>query len=93
MRSALYAYHRGMIERDLGMHGPARRHLEEALRLNPYFAPLHVPHARATLKALGEPPPDKLPPDVRPPGVRRPGVQRPEVQPPGGRAPGVRPPR
>ncbi|MFD7456056.1 tetratricopeptide repeat protein [Streptomyces sp. NPDC059868] len=86
MRSALYAYHRGMIERDLKLHGPARRHLEEALRLNPYFSPLHVPLARTALKALGEPP-DKLPPDVRPPKVRRP-----DVRPPAERTPQVRPP-
>ncbi len=40
VRSALYVYHRGMIERELGLAGPARRHLEEALRINPYFSPV-----------------------------------------------------
>ncbi|MFD5515268.1 tetratricopeptide repeat protein [Streptomyces sp. NPDC127066] len=56
VRSALYAYHRGQIERDLGLSGPARRHLAEALRINPYFSPLLAPAAREALTALGEPP-------------------------------------
>ncbi|MGW3914819.1 hypothetical protein ACWEBX_25325, partial [Streptomyces sp. NPDC005070] len=55
VRSALYAYHRGQIERDLGLSGPARRHLTEALRINPYFSPLLAPAAREALTALGEP--------------------------------------
>ncbi|MDX2543702.1 tetratricopeptide repeat protein [Streptomyces sp. WI04-05B] len=55
VRSALYAYHRGMIERELGLTGPARRHLAEALRINPYFSPVGAPVARETLTALGEP--------------------------------------
>ncbi|MFI6011477.1 tetratricopeptide repeat protein [Streptomyces sp. NPDC051243] len=56
VRSALYAYHRGMIERELGMVWPARRHLQEALRINPYFSPVRVPVAEAVLRGLGEPP-------------------------------------
>ncbi|MFJ5263544.1 tetratricopeptide repeat protein [Streptomyces sp. NPDC088387] len=56
VRSALYAYHRGMIERSLERYGAARRHLREALQINPYFSPLHVPLARAALARLGEPP-------------------------------------
>lgn len=60
--SALYAFHRGMVERKLGKDGPARRHLEEALRINPYFSPLGAPLAREALRELGEvsdePPPD-----------------------------------
>ncbi|MEU9557000.1 tetratricopeptide repeat protein [Streptomyces fumanus] len=56
VRSAPYAYHRGVIERALGRYGPARRHLAEALRINPYFSPLHAPRARGALAALGEPP-------------------------------------
>ncbi|MFI7504165.1 tetratricopeptide repeat protein [Streptomyces sp. NPDC049687] len=60
--SAPYAYHRGMIERGLKRTAPARRRLQEALRLNPYFSPLHAPAARAALAALGEPR------DVPPPG-------------------------
>lgn len=55
VRSALYAYHRGQIERALEQYGPARRHLAEALRINPYFSPLLVPEAEAALEALGEP--------------------------------------
>lgn len=54
MRSALFSYHRGEIERALGMDGPARRHLEEALRTNPRFSPLLAPKARAALETLGE---------------------------------------
>ncbi len=56
VRSALYVYHRGMIERAVGLDGPARRHLEEALRINPYFSPLWAPLAREVLQELGEPP-------------------------------------
>ncbi|MEV5338613.1 tetratricopeptide repeat protein [Streptomyces sp. NPDC052676] len=67
VRSALYSYHRGMIERALGHEGPARRHLQEALRLNPWFSPLHAPRARAALRALGEPPVEPLPRGVRAP--------------------------
>ncbi|MEH0423742.1 tetratricopeptide repeat protein [Streptomyces sp. B21-083] len=55
VRSALYVYHRGMIERELGLTGPARRHLEEALRINPYFSPAGVPAAKEALSELGEP--------------------------------------
>ncbi|MFG2311783.1 tetratricopeptide repeat protein [Streptomyces sp. NPDC048566] len=61
VRSALYAYHRGQIERDLGKDGPARRHLAEALRINPFFSPLLAPAAREGLAALGEPPAEGLP--------------------------------
>ncbi|MER5749638.1 tetratricopeptide repeat protein [Streptomyces sp. NPDC002088] len=56
VRSALYAYHRGMIERQLELSSPASRHLQEALRINPYFSPLAVPAARTALARLGEPP-------------------------------------
>ncbi|NBE53550.1 tetratricopeptide repeat protein [Streptomyces boluensis] len=55
-RSALFAYHRGQIERELGQSGPARRHLQEALRINPHFSPLLAPYAIEALDALGEPP-------------------------------------
>jgi tetratricopeptide (TPR) repeat protein len=55
IRSALHVYHRGEIEYALGLPGPARRHLAEALRLNPYFSPLHVPAAKEALEELGEP--------------------------------------
>ncbi|MEV5443072.1 tetratricopeptide repeat protein, partial [Streptomyces sp. NPDC052644] len=56
VRSALFAYHRGEVERALGRDGAARRALEEALRINPYFSPLHAPAARRALAELGEPP-------------------------------------
>uniref|UniRef100_UPI0011EC4091 tetratricopeptide repeat protein n=1 Tax=Streptomyces sp. TRM49041 TaxID=2603216 RepID=UPI0011EC4091 len=55
LRSALFSYHRGEIERALGMAGEARRHLSEALRTNPHFSPLYAPQARRALAALGEP--------------------------------------
>ncbi|GFH33884.1 tetratricopeptide repeat protein [Streptomyces pacificus] len=57
LRSALSLYHRGEIERALGRDGPARRHLREALRLNPYFSPLLVPRAQRAVSVLGDPPP------------------------------------
>ncbi|MEU0056562.1 tetratricopeptide repeat protein [Streptomyces sp. NPDC006334] len=66
MRSAPYTYHLAMIERSLGRQGAARRHLTEALRINPYFSPLHAPAARAALTALGEPSMEDVP-DFRPP--------------------------
>ncbi|WP_405664344.1 tetratricopeptide repeat protein [Streptomyces sp. RK9] len=55
-RSALFAYHRGAIERALGHYGAARRHLSEALRINPHFSPLAAPAAHTALKSLGDPP-------------------------------------
>ncbi|QGV80395.1 tetratricopeptide repeat protein [Streptomyces ficellus] len=55
LRSALFAYHRGQIERALGEYGPARRHIAEALRVNPHFSPLLAPKARRALTTLGEP--------------------------------------
>ncbi|MFE9925693.1 tetratricopeptide repeat protein [Streptomyces sp. NPDC005774] len=63
VRSALHAFHRGMIELELDGHGPARRHLREALSINPYFSPLRVPQAKAALERLGEPPVGDGPPD------------------------------
>ncbi|MFC7309872.1 tetratricopeptide repeat protein [Streptomyces monticola] len=47
---AEFAYHRGEIERAVGLHDEARTHLRQALRLNPHFSPLQAPAAR---KALG----------------------------------------
>jgi hypothetical protein len=61
VRSAPYAYHLGMIERELGQDAPARRHLEEALRINPYFSPSGVPAAREALAVLGDVPDTGLP--------------------------------
>lgn len=54
--SALFLYHRGEIERTLGMTDDARRHLADALRTNPDFSPLLAPQARTALAALGDPP-------------------------------------
>ncbi|MEV7670681.1 hypothetical protein [Streptomyces sp. NPDC088752] len=65
LRSALFSYHRGEIERALELRGPARRHLAEALRINPSFSPLHAPRAETALAALGEPP-DELPEGAEP---------------------------
>ncbi|MGA5350047.1 tetratricopeptide repeat protein [Streptomyces griseoincarnatus] len=55
VRSALFAYHRGMIEHSLERYGAARRHLAEALQINPWFSPLHAPRAKEALARLGEP--------------------------------------
>jgi tetratricopeptide (TPR) repeat protein len=66
VRDALYAFHRGMIERELEKFASARRHLQEALQINPYFSPLRVPLAQAALAALGEPPEEGLPTDKEP---------------------------
>jgi tetratricopeptide (TPR) repeat protein len=55
VRSAAYVYHRGVIERELERYGAARRHLAEALRINPWFAPLDAPRLRRALAELGEP--------------------------------------
>ncbi|MFI9546377.1 tetratricopeptide repeat protein [Streptomyces sp. NPDC052016] len=93
VRSAPYVYHRGMIERRLGRYGPARRHLEEALRINPRFSPLHAPVARAALAEMGEPA-LTAPPEVRPSADRpdrRPSTDRPEPRPPSTDRPDARP--
>ncbi|MFE6058048.1 tetratricopeptide repeat protein [Streptomyces sp. NPDC056431] len=65
LRSALFSYHRGEIERALEEHGPARRHVAEALRINPRFSPLLAPRAEQALAALGEPSAE-LPKELRP---------------------------
>ncbi|MDX6764819.1 tetratricopeptide repeat protein, partial [Streptomyces sp. F8] len=57
LRSADFAYHRAMIERALGDEAGARRHLQEALRTNPYFSPVRGPLAKEALAAIGQPPP------------------------------------
>ncbi|MER6910596.1 tetratricopeptide repeat protein [Streptomyces sp. NPDC000594] len=56
LRSPLFSYHRGQIERALGLYGPSRRSIGTALRVNPYFSPLLAPAARSALTSLGEPP-------------------------------------
>jgi tetratricopeptide (TPR) repeat protein len=55
MRNALFAYHRGMIERSLGDPAAARHDLSQALALNPAFNPLQAPVARRALTELGGP--------------------------------------
>ena len=54
-RSALFDYHRGMIQRALGDDSAARRSLSSALDTNPTFSPLHARRADAALTALGGP--------------------------------------
>ncbi|MFE9660000.1 tetratricopeptide repeat protein [Streptomyces sp. NPDC005955] len=53
-RVPVVSYHRGVIERELGRGGAARRHFGDAVRLHPSFSPLLAPRARAALGALGE---------------------------------------
>jgi len=50
--SALFAVHRGMIERSLGMDRAARRDLRRGLRLNPHFSPLLAPLAERALASM-----------------------------------------
>ncbi|RZU33983.1 tetratricopeptide repeat protein [Blastococcus saxobsidens] len=51
--SALFLYHRGVIEAALGQGDQARATLVSALDANPYFSPLHAPRAEALLESLG----------------------------------------
>lgn len=55
MRNALFAFHRGMIEKSLGDSDAARTDLAAALAINPFFNPLQVPVAKAALAELGGP--------------------------------------
>ncbi|MFE7748083.1 tetratricopeptide repeat protein [Streptomyces sp. NPDC057428] len=66
VRDASYAYHLGVIEAALGQDGPARGHLEEALRTNPDFSPLAAPLAQEALESLGDPE-SGGPADLQPP--------------------------
>lgn len=52
-RDTTSTFHRGMILAALGRTGDAVAALEEALRTNPHFSPLHAPAARQALDALG----------------------------------------
>lgn len=83
-RSALFSYHRGEIERSLKMYGPARRHIEEALRTDPHFSPLLAPRALEALEALealGEP--EKGGPnDLNGTGPEKPAPERRRASPP-----------
>jgi tetratricopeptide (TPR) repeat protein len=51
-RNALFAFHRGMIERATGDLADARHHLREALAINPFFSILHAETARQALASL-----------------------------------------
>ncbi|MFD8806794.1 tetratricopeptide repeat protein [Streptomyces sp. NPDC059597] len=64
VRSASHAFHRGMIERELGHVGPARRQLSDALLVNPYFSPVWAPKARRAVAGLGDPEDGTLPEDA-----------------------------
>lgn len=48
-RNALFAYHRGEIDRALGRTATARAHLAEALSINPYFSLAGAARAREEL--------------------------------------------
>ena len=50
--NALFAYHRGMIERSLGMADEAEASLARSLDTNPYFSPLQAPVAEQVLAEL-----------------------------------------
>ena len=52
MRSALFHYHAGMIEKSLGNVDQARAELTMALQINPSFSPLAAPLARQALTEL-----------------------------------------
>jgi tetratricopeptide (TPR) repeat protein len=52
-RNALFAFHAGMIQLDLGNRAEARRLLSEAVRINPHFSIQYAPLARATLTTIG----------------------------------------
>ncbi|MEV0124091.1 tetratricopeptide repeat protein [Streptomyces sp. NPDC050703] len=80
-RSALFAYHRGEIERELGEDGAARRHLREALLINPYFSPLAAPAARSALKSLGEPAEGGPEQVYAPPGEKPAPLPKPKPEP------------
>ena len=56
-RSALFAFHQGMIEYRLGDWENARVDLANALRINPYFSPIHASEARDALATLDGAPP------------------------------------
>jgi tetratricopeptide (TPR) repeat protein len=51
-KSALLAYHRGMIEHALGRDRAAETSLRSALAINPHFSPIFGPDAQRTLMKL-----------------------------------------
>lgn len=52
-RNALWDYHRGMIELELGLDDRARASLQQALSTNSEFSTLHADRAREALATLG----------------------------------------
>lgn len=52
IKSALFSYHRGMIEASLGMKDQAVSSLRRALAINPHFSTLQAPIAKETLTKL-----------------------------------------
>ncbi len=50
---ALFHFHAGMIETELGDRGAAQRQLARALSLDPHFHPVHARTAAETLRRLG----------------------------------------
>ncbi|MFJ9318079.1 tetratricopeptide repeat protein [Streptomyces globisporus] len=80
VRNASYAYHLGVIQRELADYGPARRNLEQAVRTDPAFSPLAAPLAQEALDALGEPPPGG-PGDMQPPPPPPAPEPKPEPEP------------
>jgi tetratricopeptide (TPR) repeat protein len=52
-RDASLHFHAGMIDAALGLRAPARRHLEAALAINPWWHPFQPTEARAMLERLG----------------------------------------
>jgi tetratricopeptide (TPR) repeat protein len=51
-RNALFAFHAGMIQLELGNRAEARQLLSEAVRINPHFSIQYAPVARTTLAML-----------------------------------------
>jgi len=51
-RNAVWDYHRGMIQKELGLDEDARASLTLALETSPAFSPLHAPIAEAALQSL-----------------------------------------
>jgi tetratricopeptide (TPR) repeat protein len=54
-RSALFSYHKGMIEKSLGNIAAARADLRRALRINPHFSTLQAVQARQALDEISGP--------------------------------------
>ncbi len=51
-RDASFLFHAGMIQYKLGHRAEAASQLRKAIEINPYFHPIHVEEANATLALL-----------------------------------------